>query len=29
VLNKVWTFNAVRDVHRREREDRASELVGR
>ena len=29
VLNKVWTFNAVRDVHRREREDRARELVGR
>ena len=29
VLNKLWTFNAVRDVHRREREARASELVGR
>jgi hypothetical protein len=29
VLNKVWTFNAVRDVHRREREDRARELIGR
>ena len=29
VLNKVWTFNAVRDLHRREREDRARELIGR
>ena len=31
VLNKLWTFNAVRDVHRREREASASasELVGR
>ena len=29
VLNKLWTFNAVRDVHRREREARASELVDR
>jgi putative flippase GtrA len=29
VLNKLWTFNAMRDVHRREREARAGELVGR
>jgi len=29
VLNKLWTFNAMRDVHRREREARATELVGR
>jgi putative flippase GtrA len=29
VLNKLWTFNAVRSVHRREREDSARELVGR
>jgi len=29
VLNKLWTFNAMRDVHRREREDRARQLIGR
>ncbi len=29
VLNKLWTFNAVRALHRREREDRARELIGR
>ena len=28
VLNKVWTFNAVRDVDRREREERSRELIG-
>jgi putative flippase GtrA len=26
VLNKLWTFKAVRDLHRKEREDRAHEL---
>ena len=29
VLNKLWTFNAVRALHRQEREDRAKELIGR
>jgi putative flippase GtrA len=29
VLNKLWTFNAVRALHRQEREERASELIGR
>ncbi len=29
VLNKLWTFNAVRSVHRQEREDRAQELLTR
>jgi putative flippase GtrA len=29
VLNKVWTFNAVRDLHRQEREERARQLIGR
>jgi putative flippase GtrA len=29
VFNKLWTFNAVRDLHRQEREDRARHLVGR
>jgi putative flippase GtrA len=29
VLNKLWTFNAVRDLHRQEREDRARQLIGR
>jgi putative flippase GtrA len=29
VLNKVWTFAAVRDLHRQEREERARQLVGR
>jgi putative flippase GtrA len=29
VLNKLWTFNAVRALHRQEREDRARELIGR
>ena len=29
VLNKVWTFNAVRELHRQEREDRARQLIAR
>ena len=29
VLNKLWTFNAVRSLHRQEREDRAREFIGR
>jgi putative flippase GtrA len=29
VLNKLWTFNAVRGVHREEREERARQLIGR
>ena len=29
VLNKLWTFNAVRDLHRQEREARARQLLGR
>ena len=29
VLNKLWTFNAVRALHRQEREERARELIGR
>ena len=29
VLNKLWTFNAVRALHRQEREARARELIGR
>jgi len=29
VLNKLWTFNVVRALHRQEREDRAQELVDR
>ena len=29
VLNKVWTFNAVRELHRQEREERARQLIGR
>ncbi len=29
VFNKLWTFNAVRDLHRREREERARQLIGR
>ncbi len=29
VLNKLWTFNAVRALHREEREARARQLVGR
>ena len=29
VLNKLWTFNAVRSLHREEREERARQLIGR
>ncbi len=29
VLNKLWTFKAVRDLHRQEREERARDLIGR
>ena len=29
VLNKVWTFNAVRALHRKENEAHARELIGR
>jgi putative flippase GtrA len=29
VLNKLWTFNAVRALHREEREDKARTLIGR
>ena len=29
VINKLWTFNAVRDLHRQEREERARHLIGR
>ena len=29
VLNKLWTFNAVRELHRKEREARARELITR
>jgi putative flippase GtrA len=29
VLNKLWTFNAVRELHRQEREQRARQLIGR
>ncbi len=29
VLNKVWTFNAVRDLHRQEGAERARDLIGR
>ena len=29
VLNKVWTFNAVRALHRKENEAHAKELIGR
>ena len=29
VLNKVWTFNAVRALHRQENEAHAQELIGR
>jgi putative flippase GtrA len=29
VLNKVWTFNAVRALHRQENEAHAKELIGR
>lgn len=29
VLNKVWTFNAVRELHRQERAERAKALIGR
>jgi putative flippase GtrA len=29
VLNKVWTFNAVRELHRQERAERARDLIGR
>jgi putative flippase GtrA len=29
VLNKLWTFNAVRALHRQEREDDARALIGR
>ncbi|MEO6511521.1 MAG: GtrA family protein [Nocardioides sp.] len=29
VLNKVWTFNAVRDLHRQERDEHARDLIGR
>jgi putative flippase GtrA len=29
VLNKLWTFNAVRALHRAAREERARELIGR
>jgi putative flippase GtrA len=29
VLNKLWTFASVRDLHRQEREERARQLVGR
>jgi putative flippase GtrA len=29
VLNKLWTFNAVRDLHREEREERPATPVGR
>jgi len=28
VLNKLWTFNAVRELHRREREERTRQLIG-
>lgn len=29
VLNKLWTFNVVRPLHRQEREDRATDLLPR
>jgi putative flippase GtrA len=29
VLNKLWTFNAVRELHRQERDERARALIGR
>ena len=29
VLNKLWTFNAVRELHRQERAERARQLIGR
>jgi putative flippase GtrA len=29
VLNKLWTFSSVRDLHRKEREERARQLIGR
>jgi hypothetical protein len=29
VLNKLWTFNAVRALHKEEREERARHLIGR
>ncbi len=29
VLNKVWTFNAVRELHRQDRDERARDLIGR
>jgi putative flippase GtrA len=28
VLNKLWTFNAVRPLHRAEREEKAKQLIG-